>query len=260
MAERTSLIFPRQCQRCERWYVSRRADGRYCTIRCQEAARRDRRDAAAPISRCAWCDKAFRRRNLETGKQPLYCSPTCAHTKKAAKASPLHVRQCPVCSAAFIARHAQRKFCSDPCRSEHTRRYAAALYLASTPWPTCIDCTQPMERRTQGVHCCATCRATRLAETNRSVRRRRRARRRNATTERYTAREIFTRDRWRCGLCGKPVARTKAVPHPRAPVIDHIVPLSQDGDDTRANVQCAHFICNSIKGDRPAGEQLRLIG
>lgn len=41
---------------------------------------------------------------------------------------------------------------------------------------------------------------------------------------------------------------TKAVPHPKAPTIDHIIPLAVGGDDTRANVQLAHFLCNSLAG------------
>lgn len=71
---------------------------------------------------------------------------------------------------------------------------------------------------------------------------------------------IFERDRWRCKLCGKPVARTRQAPHPKAPVLDHILPLAQGGTHEPANVQLAHFICNSIKGDRNANDQLMLIG
>jgi 5-methylcytosine-specific restriction endonuclease McrA len=52
---------------------------------------------------------------------------------------------------------------------------------------------------------------------------------------------------------------TKVVPHPKAPTIDHIVPLSAGGDDTKANVQLACFLCNSIKGSRGT-QQLTLIG
>ncbi len=49
---------------------------------------------------------------------------------------------------------------------------------------------------------------------------------------------------------------------PLAPVIDHIVPLDAGGLHEPANVQCAHFLCNSKKGARVygAGEQLRLVG
>jgi len=53
---------------------------------------------------------------------------------------------------------------------------------------------------------------------------------------------------------------TKVVPHPKAPTIDHIVPLAQGGDDTRDNVQLAHFECNWRKRDAGESEQLRLIG
>jgi 5-methylcytosine-specific restriction endonuclease McrA len=58
------------------------------------------------------------------------------------------------------------------------------------------------------------------------------------------------------------VNRKVKVPHPRAPTIDHVVPLSQGGADAPWNVKTAHFMCNSEKGDRtmPDGEQLMLIG
>jgi len=52
---------------------------------------------------------------------------------------------------------------------------------------------------------------------------------------------------------------TKVVPHPKAPTIDHIVPLSAGGDDTKANVQLAHFSCNTRK-NVGGSQQLRIIG
>jgi 5-methylcytosine-specific restriction endonuclease McrA len=48
--------------------------------------------------------------------------------------------------------------------------------------------------------------------------------------------------------------------HPKAVSIDHIVPLSLGGHNTKANVQLAHLGCNISKGNRGGGEQLRLIG
>jgi len=71
------------------------------------------------------------------------------------------------------------------------------------------------------------------------------------------ARAVFERDGWRCRLCGELVDRTKQAPHPRSPSVDHIVPLAKGGAHTYANVQCAHFGCNSKKGARDGG-QLRL--
>jgi 5-methylcytosine-specific restriction endonuclease McrA len=57
------------------------------------------------------------------------------------------------------------------------------------------------------------------------------------------------------------VKRDKVVPHPKAPVLDHILPLAQGGTHEPTNVQCAHFMCNSIKRDTvPAVMQLMLFG
>jgi 5-methylcytosine-specific restriction endonuclease McrA len=58
------------------------------------------------------------------------------------------------------------------------------------------------------------------------------------------------------------VARTKLVPHPKAPTIDCIVPLSASGSPgyVQSNTQLACFMCNSLKNNRGGGEQLRLIG
>ncbi|WP_408995823.1 HNH endonuclease [Streptomyces europaeiscabiei] len=89
--------------------------------------------------------------------------------------------------------------------------------------------------------------------------RRRRAAKRGRPSEPYTTAEIAARDRFRCQLCGGRVAMRQAVPHPKAPTIDHVVPVSEGGDDTRANVQLAHFVCNSVKGPR-GSQQLALIG
>ena len=73
--------------------------------------------------------------------------------------------------------------------------------------------------------------------------------------------KVFERDRYRCQLCGKAVKRDAEVPHPKAPVLDHIIPLAEGGTHEYRNVQTAHFMCNSIKSDGVFGaaEQLRLI-
>jgi 5-methylcytosine-specific restriction endonuclease McrA len=90
--------------------------------------------------------------------------------------------------------------------------------------------------------------------------RRRRAQKRSAGTEPYSLAEIAARDGYRCGLCRVRVEMTKRVPHPHAPVVDHVVPLARGGSDLRVNVQLAHYRCNGIKGAAGGGEQLALIG
>jgi 5-methylcytosine-specific restriction endonuclease McrA len=69
---------------------------------------------------------------------------------------------------------------------------------------------------------------------------------------------VFERDGYRCHLCKRMTLRTAAVPHPRAPVIDHLIPLGP-GADARHNVATACFLCNSMRRDvGPA--QLILFG
>lgn len=99
-------------------------------------------------------------------------------------------------------------------------------------------------------------------ENGRRSRRARRARKMNAPSERYSLAEIAERDGWRCQLCGRMVSKTAKWPARNSASIDHVVPLSEGGTDLRANVQLAHFGCNSSKNNRPTarGEQLRLIG
>jgi len=89
---------------------------------------------------------------------------------------------------------------------------------------------------------------------------RRRAVTRGAYHEPYVRADIFRRDHWRCHICRRPTRKREVVPHPLAPVVDHLVPLAEGGDDTAANVATAHFMCNSIKRECGGGEQLALFG
>ena len=89
--------------------------------------------------------------------------------------------------------------------------------------------------------------------------RRRRAMLRGRESDRYTTDQIAGRDGYRCALCKRKVDMSKQFPDPRSPSIDHVLPLSLGGDDTRANVQLAHLGCNAGKG-AGGNDQLRLVG
>jgi len=71
----------------------------------------------------------------------------------------------------------------------------------------------------------------------------------NGIVEVFSSQSIFERDGWICGICRQMVERNEVVPHPRAPTIDHIVPLAKGGIHRVDNVQCACFMCNSLKRD-----------
>lgn len=88
---------------------------------------------------------------------------------------------------------------------------------------------------------------------------RRRARRRLAFVEHVDPDVVFGRDDWRCHLCGGRIDKRLSGRHRWGPTIDHLVPISEGGEHSYANVAAAHRSCNSKRGvSGPA--QLALIG
>lgn len=142
------------------------------------------------------------------------------------------------------------RFCSTSCSSLVTK-----AERRSRP-RHCADCATVIEFEKRR---CETCVASRRRASRQRLRQRRRARGRGLEHEPYTLEEIAARDQYRCGICRKKVPMDKKVPHRMAPTIDHLIPQSEFGPDTKVNVQLAHFICNSRRG---AGGvvQLALVG
>ncbi len=76
-----------------------------------------------------------------------------------------------------------------------------------------------------------------------------------------TAIAVFSRDAWRCQLCGKLTPqRLMGLSFPTSPEIDHIVPLAIKSSPGHvwANVQCACRACNGHKNSKIQG-QLRMF-
>lgn len=70
---------------------------------------------------------------------------------------------------------------------------------------------------------------------------------------------VLERDGWRCHLCGGRIRRRLSGLHRLGPTIDHLVPLSQGGEHSYANVAAAHRGCNSARGVG-GSVQLALVG
>ena len=51
-----------------------------------------------------------------------------------------------------------------------------------------------------------------------------------------------------CHICGRPVDKALAWPHPASPVVDEVVPIAHGGTQTHANCRLAHAHCNRVKG------------
>ncbi len=184
---------------------------------------------------CAECGCAF-------GTRPAHGSQICTACQRRAwrRLGRAHKGQDLVIRAAMTPPPVIRQLIA---LSNRRAAPSPSLYIAGS----CRGCGRPFVSRRPTQWCSSDCR------------RRDRPQKRGRVRGAYSRRAIFERDRWTCRLCGKRVKRTAKVPDPKAPVIDHIVPLAAGPDlggvDAPWNVQCAHFLCNSIKSasyDHPA--------
>jgi hypothetical protein len=208
-----------------------------------------------------------------SGRTRRYCSERCRQAApRATRRDPkIHACVCLACGVEFRSARKAQRYCSYRCS-----RLAARAPLETVP---CGTCGKPMTRRVCKVDadnrfCSRACchaslrvdpevKRANLAEGRRRHCRKRRFAKRSLPTEKYKDREIFERDGWRCALCGKRIDRALRWPHPMSATIDHIVPFTKGGADTRRNVQAAHARCNTAKSNRLAGgrgDQLLLVG
>lgn len=127
-------------------------------------------------------------------------------------------------------------------------------------FPTCCVCGAVFATPYTVSTCSSTCAKIKRRVDKREAEHRHRARKRGAFVSPVVRQDIHERDRWRCQICRKQVRRDLVVPHPRAPTLDHIIPLAEGGTHEPANVWTACFLCNATKGNRGGGEQLPLFG
>ncbi len=276
------------CQACARPFQSAQSKASYCSRACAEPARIAKahatRSANAMAKRqrcCQRCGSAFTIANpsgqARAGKsqEGQFCSRKChadsqriyANKTEAKRAE--HLRRnarlgiqpvvvpetasCSVCNQAFKPKSGRSRFCSKRC-----------LYVASDPVDRtprqCRECNDtfiPVLGDNRQGYCSKRCsrrKANRIGWAARD------ARKRGATVERVDPIEVFERDAWRCYICRAPTPRRlRGTLDPRAPELDHIIPLSAGGAHSYLNTACSCRTCNQAKGAAVFG-QLRLFG
>lgn len=202
--------------------------------------------------------------------------------------------KCQGCGSGFVPKRTDRlKFCSKSCHVATTTKGAqikrealhalkvetTALRLIRTGMPACLKrinqirvwidrskapclaCASPIGAKRAKVsttaYCSSRCVQTQphYTEFKRTARLKGKARKRAATVESVSPARVFERDGWICHLCGgKTLKDKRGTYHPKAPELDHIVPLSKGGEHSYRNTACAHRKCNAAKSDTIMGQ------
>jgi hypothetical protein len=207
----------------------------YCSRECAFE------DMKAEVKLCAVC-------GAETNGTK-YCSDKCRHSVDCA---------CKECDKIFKGK-AGAVFCSGDCRRADARKKWRESFISvkqTNPYVTkaCRHCGEAFTTNFMAdnrVFCSEKC-------MRRSAKQQRNYRRRGNFVSYVSRHDVCERDEWTCQICGKKVDQRKIAPHPKSPTLDHIIPLAKGGTHEPKNVQLAHFLCNSVKGDRDGG-QLRLF-
>lgn len=194
---------------------------KYCSINCGNQARNVRTAEARANARAASAERRTAERARATKQARARRQLATAATGTRSRSAAWVVLRCVICAASF-----------------------------TTKWKTA---------EANEVTCSPTCQAVNAKARRQLGNDRRRARKKAAYVADVYRKKVYARDGWKCHLCGKAVNRKAEVPHPKAPTIDHVIPLADGGTHEPLNCRTAHFLCNSMKGAHGGGEQLLLI-
>lgn len=256
-----SSVCVKDCRKCGALFVSRSARGGGKCKACTKPP-------GIETYQCKRCDRPWTRPRAR-GQIPKWC-PDC---RKGAFAE----RVCPSCNLTKPI-HNSSKNC-ESCwhgRLEWFRTRSLPVLYVGPPQPEprlnvhvrtasrltsgqCRMCRAWFVSRHLDVTCSAECAELRLKEVRHAHRGKRRARKRNAFVANVIRKRVFAADGYRCHLCKRKTNPAKVVPHPRAPTIDHVIPLARGGTHEPINCRTACFLCNATKGDRGSGDQLMLL-
>ncbi len=240
------------CAGCTQPFETAKPNQRYCSPECSRRANRRRwRKGQRVRLDCDHCGSTFvgsPRRVGDPERRSRYCSAECqAEGKRWRYLKTTSVKvpwaNCPDCGRSFIARAGAR--CPTcPARAEQgpSRRWFMG-------W--CLQCGDPFTSLQREARYCSRRCLSRAAKDRRAMRERG-----ACIGEEVHRQTVYERDAWTCQLCKESVDRKARPPDPWSPTLDHIIPLAQGGKHSYANVQLAHFWCNSVKGADPARAEL----
>lgn len=237
MPDRTGI-----CVVCGESFPLTKSWRKYCSAQC---GRKGAPSAKRITVKCSVCGEFMQQLERYAGKRDPICSETCSSELKRRN----------------LTGRIQSRQSSD-LPPDHPARWILGQWATPLRYYQCDDCESIVCRPANqlSAHRCRTCQLSYERKQRKRAWDRRRARKLAAYVEDIDPDYVLKRDGYRCQICGKRLAIAERVPHPKAPTIDHIIPLAQGGTHEYSNVQAAHFMCNAMKGDRAASDQLILVG
>lgn len=189
-------------------------------------------------------------------------------------------RACEFCGGAYTTRTYTARYCSATHAQWARYGWSRSSEIVHVPTPPrtttaptnvipskgkyiaahCVVCDNAFITRRNDLTCSTECNAEHKREQKHKDEQVRRARKRNSFVANVYRKKIFKRDGHRCHICKGKTNPNAVVPDPKAPTIDHLIPLSRGGTHEPSNVATACFMCNCIKSDRGTGDQLLLFG
>jgi hypothetical protein len=205
---------------------------------------------------CGRCGVEFRRNShgrIPKHDAQRYCSRQCYFDtiKAGPKAEPERILPtCAICGQQFDGK-ASGRYCSRECRLEKGRRDSHERYRQEHTLArpdvtkTCEQCGNSftVNKYADRLFCSDRC-------SHNASKAMARAKAHDVPRVQVRRAAIYERDHGLCGICGKAVDRSLPPLHPMSFTLDHIIPLTKGGEHSAANVQVAHRVCNSRKGDK----------
>lgn len=236
------------CAQCAVQFIAK--EGRlFCGRPCQHESMRTR-----PMLACEGCGKGFLRRSRRGDRDAnRFCSRACAGVGIYTAEQRREVKR--------ARRRRNKRAARERLRASRSPKLPRAEKpkVVRVPKP-CAVCgvafipLQPSIAR----YCSRECRRqSSLRRRDRADRKHRsKARKRGLPNENVIRDKVFDRDGWRCQVCGdKTPKRLKGTLGPKAPELDHRIPMALGGGHTYSNVQCACRACNQAKsGTRIVGQ------
>lgn len=270
----------KNCEYCGKEFKPKSKIQKYCCNKCKvSAGLQKRKENGYKINSITYtCKNCGKEYHPIDKRWNTFCSQECCYDWLAKNKKPElekvkpQTKICINCSKKFETKSNAKVECDDCIREKHKNKLVLKLkaearqrYADEAEPRTCAYCGKIFTPKfgkgwTTVKYCASECarKSQSISEAKKEERRRYRARKRGAYVERVITKRIYERDNGRCMLCGKKIDINLKHPHPMSLSIDHIVPLSLGGTHEPSNVQCAHLICNSTKGNKAVGEQLRI--